>query len=328
MSAPENKQSVPQTMKAVYYEAHGPSDQVLKFGERPVPQIKPTQVLVKVKAAGINPVDWKLTESVAKGLLSFVKLPHIVGYDVSGVVVEAGAEVKDLKVGDEVYSNTDVRYNDGTFAEYVAIDTNRLAKKPKNISFTEAAGVPLTYETANQVLKAYGLKKDDKVLVIGGGSACGAFGVQIAVVTGAEVATTCGTANVERVQQFGAKHVIDYSKSKWWEELKGKDYDLVFDAVGEADAYDHATHVLKKGGTFFEISSSGPSVADYPRKGLLVETSKANEELAHATQLFEQGSLKVSIDKVYEFNLEQVVEMFKVSKSGKAKGKLVVKIDN
>lgn len=314
-------------MKAVYYEAVGPYEQVLKFGEQPVPKIKPNQILVKVKAAAINPVDWKLTEGHAKGLLGLVKFPHIVGYDVAGVVVEAGAEVKDLKVGDEVYSNTDVRQNDGTFAEYVAIETIRVAKKPKNLSFTEAAGVPLTYETSNQVLLAYGLKKDEKVLVIGGGSACGAFAVQLAVHTGAQVTTTCSTANVDRVKQFGA-HVIDYSKSKWWDELKGQNFDLVFDAVGEAEAYDHAAHILKKGGTFFEISTSGPAVADYPRRGLLVETSKAHEQLAHATQLFEQGVLKASVDKVFDFTLDQVHEMYKLSKSGKAKGKLVVKIDN
>ncbi|MFZ2197857.1 MAG: NADP-dependent oxidoreductase, partial [Thermodesulfovibrionales bacterium] len=212
-------------MKAVVIEKYGGAD-VLEIKDIPLPVVEDQDLLIEVHAASVNPVDWKIREGYFKEMIPY-KFPLVLGWDVAGVVKETGASTTLFKAGDRVFSRTDIARN-GTYAEYVAVDEGLVALLPDNLSFREAAAVPLACQTAWQALiEMAHVKQGDKVLIHAASGGVGTFAVQIAKYRGAYVTATCGTANTRLVKSLGADEVIDYTATDFSEVLH--DFDIVLD---------------------------------------------------------------------------------------------------
>ena len=229
-------------MKAFVVEKHGKSS--LRAAQVPEPSVGPRDVLVRVSAASINPLDKMVRNGEFKLLLKY-KTPFVLGHDVAGVVTRVGAEVRDYKVGDEVYSRPrDLRI--GTFAEYIAIDQADIALKPKSLTMEQSAAVPLVALAAWQALVELAqVKPGQKVLIHAGAGGLGSTVVQLAKHLGAYVATTAHGNDEEKVRGLGAKEFIDYTKADFAELLSG--YDVVLDSLG-GDNLAKSLTVLKPGG--------------------------------------------------------------------------------
>ena len=223
-------------MKAIYIANYGALDEVVQMGDLPNPAVGPQDVLIQVRAAGVNPIDWKIAEGYMKDRIPLV-LPAILGNEVAGVIIEAGSATSRFKKGGEVYARLDP-LRGGGYAEYVAVDAKFVAPKPEVVDFVAAAAIPLAGLTAWQVLFEHlKLKKGQKVLIHAGSGGVGSFAIQFAKHIGAEVATTVGPDGVKLAKTLGADHVIDY-KSRPFEDVV-KDFDAVFDTVGgETQALD------------------------------------------------------------------------------------------
>ncbi|XP_010251269.1 PREDICTED: 2-methylene-furan-3-one reductase-like isoform X2 [Nelumbo nucifera] len=224
----------PSEMKAWVYGEYGGVD-VLKFDPKvSVPDVKEDQVLIKVVAAALNPVDGKRRQGKFKATDS--PLPTVPGYDVAGIVVKAGSQVQSLKEGDEVYGNINEKALEnpkqfGSFAEYTAVEEKLLAPKPKNLDFAQAASLPLAVETAYEGLERSGFSAGKSILVLGGAGGVGTLVIQLAkqVFGASKVAATSSTGKLELLKSLGADLAIDYTKENF-EDLPEK-FDVVFDAV-------------------------------------------------------------------------------------------------
>src|SRR5213596_3282247 len=237
-------------MKAFVVEKYGKSG--LRAAQVPDPTIGPRDVLVRVSAASINPLDKMVRNGEFKLLLKY-KTPFVLGHDVAGVVTRVGADVRDYKVGDEVYARPrDLRI--GAFAEYIAIDHADIALKPNSLTMEESAAVPLVALAAWQALADLArVKPGQKVLVHAGAGGLGSTVVQVARHLGAHVATTAHTNDVDSVRALGADEVIDFTQQDFADVLSG--YDVVLDSLGPASLEKSLT-VLKPGG--LAISVVGP----------------------------------------------------------------------
>ncbi|XVF14109.1 hypothetical protein REPUB_Repub09cG0029000 [Reevesia pubescens] len=228
--------NIPSKMKAWVYAHYGNPVDVLKLDlDFAVTQLKEDQVLIKVVAAGLNPVDFKRMNGMF--IQTDSPLPTVPGYDVAGVVLKVGSQVKTLKEGDEVYGDINEKGLDhpkryGTLAEYTAAEEKLLALKPKNLSFVEAAGIPLAIETAYEGLEKTGLSAGQSILVLGGAGGVGTMVIQLAkhVFGASKIAATSSSAKLELLKTLGADLAIDYTKDNF-EELQEK-FDVVYDAVG------------------------------------------------------------------------------------------------
>ena len=326
-------------MKALQIIKYGEIKDSLAFNEVNQPSVQANDVLIEVKAAAINPIDKSIILGNLQGMLP-IPLPSTSAYDVSGIVVEKGNEVSNFEIGDLVYSRVSQEQM-GTLAEFVAVTSNAVSKKPGNISFEEAASLPLAGLTALQSLEYAGIKENDKVLIHAGSGGVGSFAVQYAKAKGAYVYTTTSTSNVEWVKELGADRVIDYKT----EDYKAivKDADIVFDTLGK-NYTTEAFAVVKKGGMV--VSVVGPldeesakmfGMADYKLptelSNLVSEKEAAYKfifmhpnvsHLGEIKALVEDDKIKPIIDKVYPFS--ESIEAFTHLASGRAKGKIVVKI--
>ncbi|MCB1177943.1 MAG: NADP-dependent oxidoreductase [Leptospiraceae bacterium] len=303
------------------------------------------EVLINMKAGSINPIDWKTAEGKVKILIKY-SFPILMGNDGSGVVESIGSDVKDFKAGDEVYFRIG-KPKIGTFAEQILVKAKDVCVKPKNISFEEAAVIPLAGLTSYQALLKGNVTNGSKVLIHAGSGGVGTLAIQIAKGMGAYVATTCGTSNVELVKSLGADQVIDYRKENFVDVLK--DFDFVFDTIGGNITFE-SFKVLKKGGIVVNIS--GVPTPDYAKKFgknifiqflfsmmnkkilgtakklgvnyeyLFMESSGA--QLAILKKLIEEGKLKPINDKVY--TMEEAGQAFEHQMSGRSKGKVIIKI--
>jgi alcohol dehydrogenase len=236
-------------MKAAFITRYG-GPEVLQVGEQPKPQVGPYDLLVQVKAASVNPVDFKTRSGGLKTIIAY-GFPLILGGDVSGVVVETGAKVSRFKPGDEIFSRVD-KVRIGTFAEYAAVRESDAAAKPNNLSHAEAASIPLVGLTCWQALRDLaGLKSGQKILIHAGSGGIGTFAIQLAKQIGATVATTVGARNADLVKRLGADIVIDYAAQRF-EDLVG-DCDVVFDTLG-GDIQRRSCALLKPGGTLVTIA--------------------------------------------------------------------------
>ncbi|KAM5566773.1 hypothetical protein ABKV19_015081 [Rosa sericea] len=230
--------TVPSEMKAWVYDKYGGVD-VLKFDTKvAVPKLLDDQVLIKVMAAALNPVDFKRRQGKFQNTDS--PLPTVPGYDVAGVVVKVGSQVKDFKVGDEVYGDIHEKALDGpkqsgTLAEYTAVEERLIALKPKNLDFTQAASLPLAIETAYEGLERTGFSAGKSLLVLNGAGGVGSLVIQLAkhVFGASRVAATSSTGKLELLKSLGADLAIDYTKENI-EELPEK-FDVVYDAIGKTD---------------------------------------------------------------------------------------------
>lgn len=237
-------------MKVVRIHEYGNTD-VLAYEDAPLPSITSNDVLVRVVAASVNPVDWKIREGYLRQMISH-PLPLTLGWDVSGVVEVIGAGVSRFKVGDTVFSRPDIKRN-GTYAEYVAIREDEIAYKPKTVSHVEAASLPLAGITAWEALyTAAQLTAKQRVLIHAGSGGVGSLAVQLAKLRGAFVIATTSERNRDFVKSLGADEVIDY-RSQRFEEVVN-DVDVVFDTIG-GEVQESSWSVLKPDGILVSIIS-------------------------------------------------------------------------
>ncbi|MFE5091089.1 NADP-dependent oxidoreductase [Streptomyces sp. NPDC056638] len=307
-------------MKAISYSSYGGAD-VLEYGERPDPKVGPDTVLVKVRAAAVNPVDWKAREGYLDAGLQAV-FPVIPGWDVSGVVVQPGVAVDEFAVGDEVigYVREDFLCR-GTFAEYVAAPVRTLARKPLSLSFEEAAGLPLAGLTAYQVLhRTLKIQDGETVLVHAAAGGVGSLAVQIARHAGARVIGTASEPNHEHVRQLGGEPVA------YGDGLVGRlralapdGVDAAFDTVG-GEALRAAAEVLKPEGRLASIADG--EVFSYGGRYAFVRPDA--KDLAHLAELAEQGIVTVHVDRV--FPLERAADAYRLNEQGRTRGKIVVTV--
>lgn len=290
------------------------------IGDIDKPKLNPDSVLVEVHAASLNPIDNIVRAGYLKEMIP-VSFPYVMGYDVSGVVTETGANVTKVKVGDAVYARPN-QDDAGSLAEFARIKENELALKPESISHAEAASIPLAGLTAWQALvdKA-DLKAGQKVLIHAGSGGVGTLAIQIAKHIGAHVATTTSAKNADLVRSLGADEVIDYKTQKFEDVVS--DYDVVFDMMGD-DTMARSFGVLKKGGIL--VSIKGQDTDNLAEKhGVRFEgffMSPSGEQLTQLSALIEKGSVKPVIDSSYK--LADISAAYDKLADGHAVGKIVV----
>lgn len=333
-------------MKAFVVARYGKNE--VRAADIPDPSIGERDVLVKVHAAGVNPLDIMVRDGDFKQLLKY-KAPFVLGHDVSGVITQVGTNVRGFATGDQVYASPrDLRI--GTFAEYIAIDQDDVALKPTSLSANEAAAVPLVALAAWQILvEKAKIQPGQKVLVHAGAGGLGSTVIQLAKHLGAHVATTARAARAELVHELGADEVIDYSTQDFSQILSG--YDLVVDAVGGENLMRSFT-VLKPGG--LAIGVTGPPDAGFAKllgapkpfefvlsllsrkvrkaaKKLGVRYSfffmrASGAQLRELAVLYDAGHLRPVIDSTFTF--DQTLQALAYVEDGNAKaGKVVITVD-
>jgi len=308
------------TMKAVQINAFG-DQSVLELNDIGIPTPASNEVLIKVKSAAVNPVDWKIREGYLQAMLNHT-LPLTLGWDVSGEVVAAGDQVNHLKVGDAVYSRPEISKN-GSYAEYMIAVADEVAIKPSALTWQEAAGVPLAALTAWQSLYELAkLEAGERVLIHAGSGAVGQFAIQLAKLRGAYVYTTTSSKNTSLVKSLGADEAIDYHQ----EDFSAlKDIDVVFDTIG-GETLANSWKTLKKGGRLVSICDNPDeaAAAEHGVSAFFCFVQPSHEQLGHLTELANAGKLKVNIDS--EFGLDEVAKAHERSESGRAQGKIIIKV--
>lgn len=333
-------------MKAFIVKSYGKKEK-LHLTDWAEPTVKENDVLVQVHSASVNPLDLLIRNGEFKLFLPY-KPPFVNGHDAAGIVTKVGSKVSKFKVGDEVYSRVS-DYRIGTFAEYISIDENDAAFKPKNLSMEEAGSIPLVGLTAWQALvEIANVKKGQKVFIQAGSGGVGTFAIQLAKHLGAFVATTTSSKNIDLVKSLGADLIIDYKTEDF--EPKLKDYDLVLHSNKDSKILEKSLRILKSGGQL--ISLVGPPTPEFataiglswPLKFVIKLLSfnarkKAKnlnvsfkflfmraegKQLSQITQLIEAGVIKPVIDKIFPF--EQTNEALTYVETGRSKGKVVVKV--
>lgn len=307
-------------MRAAVYDQFGSAD-VLEVREVDNPPVGPDTVLVRAKATSVNPVDWKVREGYLQGAFPH-HLPIIPGWDVSGVVEAVGPAVgTGIEVGDEVYGyvrRDDVKF--GTAAELVSIPERLVTRKPRGLSFEDAAAVPLAAMTAYQALVEAGqVEAGDRVLVHAAAGGVGHFAVQIATALGAEVVGTASARNHEYVEGLGATTVLDHSAGPISEQLD-EPVDVVLDLVG-GPALEDAPKQVRDAGRIVSIVDAD-TVMKLGGKYVFVRPDMGT--LDALTELIEGGKLRVDVTET--FTLEQIAEAHRSSESGHTRGKIVVTI--
>ncbi|GAB2583258.1 NADP-dependent oxidoreductase [Spirosoma areae] len=317
-------------MKAVrIYEFGGPEVMNVEEIERPVPAAD--EILVKVYASGVNPVDWVIRNGANDNLRPFLSLPMTLGWDAAGVVEETGSEVTGFQKGDAVYGVPNFP-GDGSYAEYCAAKATQFALKPKSLSFNEAAGVPLAALTAWTGMFAHGkLQAGQRILIQGASGGVGSFAVQFAKAKGAYVIGMASTTNVEFLRQLGADEVIDYKTQKFDELVH--DVDVVLEASPLRDNNERlkSVSVLKEGGILVSVNTdfafNDELMEALARKGAtgeLAPNQPKQEWLQKMAQLIDEGHVQVFINNV--FPLEQVAQAHQESESWHVRGKLVLEV--
>jgi len=311
-------------MKAVQYNRYGGVD-VLEINDNTSkPHPSKDQILIEVYAASINPIDWKVREGYFKDAAP-LKFPVTIGGNFSGMVVELGKEVKEFKIGDEVYGQVLVlNGGSGSLAEFAASNTANTARKPKSLNHLEGASLPLVGVSALQAIEQHiNLKAHQKILIHGGAGGIGSIAIQLAKSKGAYVATTVSADSIEFVKKLGADEAIDYQKEAFEDKLK--DFDAVFDTVG-GETTDKSFKVLKKGGVLVSmLGQPNPELAkQYGVIAIGQNTDSSAKNLTRLAQLVDEGTIKPQVDKV--FSLDKAKKAFDYAEKGHPKGKVVINI--
>lgn len=308
-------------MKAIRYSRYG-GPGVLEYGDVPDPRVGPDSVLVRVRAAAVNPVDWKCREGHLDGLLEPV-FPVVPGWDLSGVVVRPGPAVSEYAAGDEVigYVREDF-LSRGTFAEYVAAPVRTLARKPRTLSFEEAAGLPLAGLTAYQtLLKVLRVGRGETVLVHAAAGGVGSIAVQLARHLGARAIGTAGEHNHDFVRSLGAEPVAHGEGLA--ERVRGlapEGVDAVLDTVG-GDTTKLSANLLAPGGRLASIAD--PDVVDLGGRYYFVRPDAG--DLLRLSELADQGVVHVHVSKT--FPLARAADAHRLNEQGRTRGKIVVTVD-
>ncbi len=291
------------------------------------PEVSADEILIKVVASSINPVDWKVAKGELQEMMPLV-LPITLGWDVAGEVVGVGQDVTQFVVGDNVYGMPEIG-KDGAFAEYVAVKAAHMASAPKSISLTEAAAYPLAAQTAWQGLFDEGqLREGQRVLIHAGAGGVGHLAIQFAKAKGATVITTTSEKNREFVQQLGADEVIDYHHQDVAQVLADNPVDLVFDTLG-GSVQEASWSVIKPQGrlvTILGFDDKAPELAQKHQvqsEHIFVHSNPG--QLKTIGELVDSGRVKVEIQQ--HFTLDQVPQALALSETGRVRGKLVIKVN-
>lgn len=296
-------------MKAVLYERYGSPD-VLELKDINKPVTKDNEVLIKVHATTVTAGDWRMRKAdpflarIFNGLFKPVRV-KILGFELSGIIEEVGKNVKSFKPGDPVFASCGFKF--GAYAEYTCLPENDLiAIKPGNMTYEEAATVPIGGLTALRFLKQCHIKEGDQVMIYGASGSVGTFAIQIAKFYKAKVTAVCSTANIKLMEQLGADQIIDYTKENYTRNQAS--FDVVFDAVGKASKSD-CKGLLKPGGKYVSVNDTPKTQAT---------------DLIELKKLIEAGNLTTVIDRRYK--LEQIREAHSYVESFRKKGNVVINV--
>ncbi|WP_394437824.1 NADP-dependent oxidoreductase [Streptomyces sp. SGAir0957] len=305
-------------MKAITYDKYGDNG-VLSLTEQPVPKVGPGEVLVRVRYAAVNPVDWKVMSGGLDAMMD-TYFPVIPGWDVSGVVERVGIDTPEFTAGDEVYAYARKDYvHGGTFAEFVTVPARAVVAKPRSLSWGEAAGVPLAGLTAYQSLTRLGTGSGDTVLIHNAAGGVGTFGVQIAKALGARVIATASESNHDRLRELGAEPVAyGDGEADRIKELAPDGVDVVVDYVG--GVLDTTRAVLREGGRHASIAD--PDVIGAGGQWMWARPDA--QGLRALADLADQGKLRVPVAET--FPLERVADAFALSQEGHVHGKILIKV--
>lgn len=310
-------------MKAVRIHSYG-GPEVLQYEDAPNPKPGKGEILIRVYAAGVNPVDWKVRAGYVKQFINH-QLPLIVGWDVSGVVEEIGEGVMKYKKGDEVYCRTDITRN-GAYAEFIVVSESDVAFKPRSIDHIHSAAIPITSLTAWQsIFDVGGLEKGQKILIHGAAGGVGSFAVQFAKWKGAYVYATASEKNHSVLKNLGADEVIDYNKVHFEDVVK--DADVVLDTIG-GDTQKRSFKVLRKGGILVSIVGQ-PSEEEAKKFGVRAAAGNAQsspEQLTKIAELVDAGIVKPLVETILP--LQEARRAHEISESGHSRGRIVLKIVN
>ncbi len=304
-------------MKAIRIHDYGEAD-VLTYEDAPIPKPTPDGMLIKIHAAGVNPVDWKIRKGLMRTMRP-LQFPAIMGSDIAGTVALAGPLVTRFKEGDRVIARVD-----GAYAEFAAAKTDAVAPAPETIPLAHAAGIPIAAGTAWTVLfDAANVSAEQKVLIQGASGGVGIFAVQLAKLAGAHVIATTSGPNVALVKSLGADEVVDYRSVDVASTVK--DVDLVVDCVG-GETLKRSFASLRKGGLLITIVSP-PDEALAKQHGVTARFERGNMNgirLQEISGLIDAGKLKVVIEK--ELPLTEAKAAHMLSESGRARGKIILRV--
>eukprot|EP00490_Sorites_sp_Unknown_P012409 CAMPEP_0114678412 /NCGR_PEP_ID=MMETSP0191-20121206/51705_1 /TAXON_ID=126664 /ORGANISM="Sorites sp." /LENGTH=438 /DNA_ID=CAMNT_0001952375 /DNA_START=25 /DNA_END=1341 /DNA_ORIENTATION=- len=346
---------IPKTRLAVVCTKYG--DPLTCVSVKEIPLLLPTknEIMIKVRYCGLNPVDFKRVMGNLKTVQTKT-FPWIIGSDYCGIIVKFGRNIKNdrrfdgFKIGTRVCGQMAHMVQDGSFAEYININPYKTSIEivPDNVRDMDAGALPLAGMTSYQGIKDYGkLKKDDKILILGGSSGCGSIGISIAKALGAKE-ICCTSSQEEFCKKLGATKVVNYRNAKWEEVLKGENFDVIYDCVGGVNSWNNAPKVLKKNGNYVTIvgdveHGAGMEISALVKAGasmvsrkfwslfdnpnyyhILMDNKKGLKDLLKMLSL---GTIKIIVDEESPYNLNNIKDMLNKSIQHKAHGKLVLKID-
>ena len=317
---PNQAEPLPQTMTAIRFHEYGDAS-VLQTETLPLPVAKSGQVLVRVAAASVNPLDWKLREGYMKEMMP-LSLPFIPGCDFAGTIVSVQSDAP-FAAGDAVFGGLPPPFG-GTYAQYVAAAPNALTRKPDNLSFVEAASVPVVAMTAWESLRVADLQAGQSILIQGGAGSVGLFAVQFAKQIGATIYATCSGRDKEFVKSLGADTVIDYKNEKFEEIVKN--VNVVLDTVG-GETQEKSWQTLKSGGILIAVSQP-PDQEKAKTHGVRAEMLMLNptgDLLAQIGTLLQSGAIKTEVGKT--FPLAEAKEAQELSQNGHIRGKIVLTME-
>jgi len=307
-------------MKAIRIHGYG-GPEVLQYEDVVVPTPAAGELLIKVQAASVNPLDWKTRAGYLKSLFPHT-LPFILGWDASGVVEAVGSGVTKFKKGDEVYTRTN---RDGTYAEYAILNETEAALKPKSVDHVSAAGIPLAALTAWQALfEKARLAAGQKILIHGASGGVGSFAVQFAKWKGAQVIGTASAKNQALLRELGTDEPIDYGTTRFDDVVRG--VEVVFDTVG-GDTQERSWKVLNKGGILVSIVPPPPRAelaAKYGVRAEMLGSQASSDQLEEIAKLVDSGHVRPVVENV--FPLAEARRAHELIATGHTRGKIVLKV--
>lgn len=309
-------------MKAIRIHQYGPASE-MKLEDAPVPQYRPNDVLIRVAASGVNPIDWKVRAGYLSERMPF-PMPLTLGWECAGTVEAVGTQVTAFKAGDTVYTMPDFARG-GTYAEYIAVDAAQIALMPRSVSFSVAASMPMTALAAWTAVETASIQSGQRVLVHGGAGGVGSLAIQLAKAKGAHVTTTVSADNIPLAKTLGADVVIDYKAAKFQDQVR--DMDVVLDTVG-GDTQEASWGVLKSGGVLLAFTQ--PPVPERAKaagvRAQLVFTAPNGAALKEIASRVDAGTLKPLA--CHEFTLSEVTQVHERGQAADLRGRTVLRVSN